>query len=134
MFPVREGAGAALAWSPIRHARPTRAERHFHALVEEYGLTPEDEAAAMRVSAEELREGLTSLGEKLHRKYPDRVRVGQRSDSDLPFHAPLAWKNGTWHQAIAVSLDHDRADDVRRRLLQVSGLALVGVPEDEERQ
>lgn len=131
VFYVRDGAGSALAWSPIRHASPTHADAHFHALVQEYELTPEDEAASMRVSAEELREGLRSLGERLQTKYPTRVRVGAPSDGELSFNAPMSWKNGKWHQAIAVSLDYRKPHEVARRMLEVSGSALIGVPEDQ---
>lgn len=127
----REGAGASLVWSPPAYARTGNAAAHFADLVREHALSEEERDESLRVSAEELRAGLRELGERLMAKYPGSIRIGASTDSELPFTAPLAWKTTVWHHAVPVALDSRKPGEVSRRMLEVFGPAVVGVPAND---
>jgi hypothetical protein len=46
IFPVREGLGASLYWTPVSTARPSDPAAHFQHLVRELHLEPRPQAAA----------------------------------------------------------------------------------------
>ena len=46
LYPVREGLGAALYWTPVSTARPSDPDAHFEMLAREMRLTPRERAAA----------------------------------------------------------------------------------------
>jgi hypothetical protein len=60
VFPVREGLGAALAWSPVHTAETRNPEAHFTELVEHLGLDQQD-THAERTTTASVREWLVCL-------------------------------------------------------------------------
>lgn len=130
VFPVPKGVGSALLWSERRVARPSHAEAHFDDLCRRLRLRAEDEEAQRRMTTEELKAGLRSLGQRLAEKHGDRVRVDQPTSAPLPYRPPLSWKNGRWHHAVPVWLDASEREQLNRAHT-TAGRLEAGIPSDE---
>lgn len=134
LFPVMEGVGSSLYWSPVRYAAPTRAQEHFEALCKRHGLSREIRADRDRITAEELRDGLRELGERLRARLGERVRVDQETHGELPLKTALSWKRKDegWNHAIAVSFDTSAIREMQRNAFLTSGWLVQGMAVDEQ--
>jgi hypothetical protein len=129
-FPVREGMGAALCWTPISSRETLDAEAHFLELRQEARLVHDPLHRARRVTERKIYDGLVSLGEELRAEPAAAawVRTTHAVSYKMKFEVPLSWKNGAWHHAVPFSLDGllPRAldDEIRR----VYGLVDLSLP------
>lgn len=130
VFPVPKGVGSALLWSERRVARPSRPEAHFDDLCQRLRLRPDEAEARRRMTTEELKAGLRSLGRRLVEKHGDRVRVDQPTSAPLPYTPPLSWKNGRWHHAVPVWLDASEGEQLNRAHT-TAGRLEAGIPPEE---
>ncbi len=130
VFPVREGLGAALYWSPIASLRTAGAEAHFAELRRELRLDRERAAASKRVSTKGVFRSLIKIGEtlKLEESMASWVRTDHDVKSKLVCRVPLSWKNGAWHRALPVSFDGVVRSEMDRTVEQIYGLIELAIP------
>lgn len=133
LFPVRQGFGASLYWSPVTAVRTDFAEAHFANLREELRLDSAQERRERRVTAKLVHRRLSELGEQIRAEVaePDRVRSDQVVAHLHEYTSPLSWKNGVWHHAIPLSLDGLDPEAMKREVRDVVGRVELAIPPDE---
>lgn len=128
-FPVREGMGAALYWTPVSYCETSDPGAHFLELRREIRLDREPSHRTTRVTERKVFDGLVSLGEELKRESTAWVRTSHEVSYKMKYEVPLSWKNGCWHHAVPLSLDvldeHAIDDEIRR----MYGLVDLSLPE-----
>jgi hypothetical protein len=96
LFPVREGMGAALHWTPVASIDARDAVAHFEELRGSLRLDEQTRDAERHVTRANLRAQLVALGEELQPLAPSRVLVRHTVKYKQPFVSPVSWKNGKW--------------------------------------
>jgi hypothetical protein len=129
IFPVREGMGAALHWTPVASIDAHDAVGHFEELRASLHLDERTSNAERHVTRANLRARLVALGEELQPLAPSRVLVRHTVKHKQTFVSPVSWKNGKWHDAVPVTFDGrvDGYDLVAQRLV---GLVELAIPLD----
>jgi hypothetical protein len=129
IFPVREGAGAALYWTPVACLETRDAGAHFVELERETRLAHEPPPRRpVRVTERKVYAGLVSLGEQLRSETPAWVRTSHKVSYKMSYDAPLSWKNGAWHHAVPLSLDGRSDATLEAEIRQAYGLVDLSVP------
>lgn len=130
LFPVRQGLGAALLWTPLTSVQTADPEAHFASLRHELHLDHLDQRRRRRIKPGMLHDDLVALGEQLRTTLgkDERLRVGQKVQEQLPFTSPLSWKNGRWHHAVPFSLDGLDSEQRDREAERLYGLVQLAIP------
>lgn len=130
LFPVRQGLGAALLWTPLTIVQAADPEAHFVSLRHELHLNHVDQRRRRRITPGMLHDDLVALGEQLRTTLgkDERLRVGQKIEELLPFTSPLSWKNGRWHHAVPFSLDGLDPEQMNREAERLYGLVQLAIP------
>jgi hypothetical protein len=129
LFPVREGLGASLHWTPVASLEARDAASHFSELRRSLRLDEQKSGAERRVTRANLRARMIALGQELHPVAPSRVLVEHTVQNRQTFVTPISWRNGQWHDALPVSFDAgpERLDGLAQRFV---GLVEMAIPED----
>lgn len=134
LFPVREGEGGALSFSPVMTSRTKHGKAHFERLCKELRLRKEPAPKTKKkVTTKQVSSALVAWGEKL-RDDPaahDRLFVHHQVADKLPYESPLSWMNGKWHHAIPVSLDGVEPADIAREVQRIYGVIGLSMPKDD---
>jgi hypothetical protein len=120
LFPVREGLGGALFWSPVSGGKTNSPARHFEELRAHLHLSDPPERRR-RVSVRELYEGIKRVGSELAKQNPDQVKLDFETEHLHTYRSPLSWKNGVWHHTMPVSMDVGDEDDLTGEVERVAG-------------
>lgn len=130
VFPVREGLGAALYWSPVASLRTENADAHFAELRRELRLDRERASNPKRISAKRVHQYLVQLGETLKLEEPlgAWVRTEHEVHARLPYSVPLSWKNAGWHRALPLSFFGAGRSEMDRTVEQLYGLIELAIP------
>ena len=129
-FPVREGMGAALYWTPIASRETVDPSAHFVELRREIRLDREPTHRASRVTERRMFDGIVSLGSKLklEKGAAPWVRTSHEVSYKMKYEVPLSWKNGLWHHAVPFSLDTLDAPAIDEEIRRVYGLVDLSLP------
>jgi hypothetical protein len=130
LFPVREGLGAALYWTPPTVVETGDIEAHFEELSAKLRLDREGVRQPRRFSSRALGHQLVAGGERLAASAPDRVKLEHEVRSKKTYVSPLSWKNGKWHDTLPFSLDGLDEEQITRESAQLLGLAELALPAD----
>jgi hypothetical protein len=128
LFPVREGLGASLHWTPVASLEARDAASHFSELRRSLRLDEQKSGAEGRVTRAGLRARMIALGQELHPLAPSRVLVEHSVQNKQIFVTPISWKNGEWHDALPVSFDAgpERFDGLAQRFVGLVEMAIPG--------
>lgn len=130
VFPVREGLGAALYWTPITTLRSADAVAHFAELRQELRLDRDRSGTSKRLSTKRVQQYVLRLGETLKVEEPigSHVWVDHEVRSKLAYRAPLSWKNGALHHALPFSFDCAQHAEMVRLVEYIYGLVSLSIP------
>jgi hypothetical protein len=132
LFPVREGFGAALFWSPIRSITAEHdAEAHFEELRRQVRLDPPPQHRSRRFTTNDLRKRVLSIGEHIQIKEPERIKVEHEVKHLQEYVSPLSWRNGRWHHVIPFSLDGMTKADMDACARDLYGLVQLAIPKTD---
>ncbi|MEZ4297414.1 MAG: hypothetical protein R3B70_20800 [Polyangiaceae bacterium] len=128
VFPVREGLGAALYWTPVQEAATRDAEAHFQELKVLTHLQEQDDDASAAITNRELTSRLQMALAGLATESPARLKFANTVKHLQPYTVPVSWKNGVWHHALPLSLDGLSEREMARRVRDLVGIIQVCIP------
>jgi hypothetical protein len=131
LFPVREGLGGALYWTPVVEIETAAPEAHFAELASSLRLGGEENRAPRPFSSARLSRQLAGVGRELLIRAPDHIRVEAPVRNVKEYRSPLSWKNGAWHHAVPFSLHGMDETAITREVERLYGLTQLAIPEEE---
>ncbi len=131
LFPVREGLGGALYWTPVVEIETAAPEAHFAELASSLRLGGEENRAPRPFSSARLSRQLASVGRELLIEAPDHIRVETPVRNVKEYRSPLSWKNGAWHHAVPFSLHGMDEAAITREVERLYGLTQLAIPGEE---
>jgi len=136
-FPVPEGHGSLLVWTPLRIGVTGDPQAHFAELVSVLDL---------RVSGEQNEDGLAHRGPKLARQLSifgerlvsamgsaasGRVRIRHTVTGLRDYESPLSWMNGRWRHSFPFNLRTVAEKEIIAKYEKVLGCIDVSLPPDD---
>jgi hypothetical protein len=131
LFPVREGLGGALFWTPVVEIETADAEAHFAELGSSLRLGGEENRTPRPFSSARLGRQLVGVGRELLATAPNSVRVEATIHNVKEYRSPLSWKNAAWHHAVPFSLEGMDETSITREVERLYGLTQLAIPEED---